>query len=659
MNDEYDDDVLICLDKKPEGYYLNEDGFYKNCFESCKSCYGKGNKEDHNCSICETNYSFINESLYNNNCYEKCEYYYYFNESNEYFCTENCSGVFDKTIPEKNKCVNKCQNDSIYKYEYNKICYSQCPNNTYYNEEKGICIEEKYLATTYIINESTNRDYNLVEATSLKNNITNIDFKDSSNNYINQSDKEISQFIFITEINYKTNLAITGNNVEIYQGIISNILKNDLIKEEEIIFKGEDNRFFHITNSQNELDLLKGVNNKTNNFSIIDLGECQNILKEYYHINKNVSLLIIKFEKVTDVSYERSLQYEVYEPYNKTKLNLSICNNMTIDIYIPVILSEELQNLYEELKDMGYNLFDINSPFYQDICTPYKSSNGTDVPLTDRINFFYNNEETSCQSNCKFSDYMMESKYLKCNCDIQNSEINTEETTKFSAKSIYQSFFSVLKYSNYKVLKCNKLVFTLNSLTRNIGSILTIIYFLIFFVFWVIYILKGINQLKRDVSKIVSENSENKDKIEIKYIGDHKQKINNEELIKIKEKVIINDKRFKDLKNKQNNQPKNKKRENIILRKHLRKKKLSQIIKFTYPPKKTISNYNELEFDSKNKINNSNNKYNNNDILITNKRNSLNYIDKDKEKSIINKEIFNALKIDEKEKEQLDNYDNY
>ena len=51
----------------------------------------------------------------------------------------------------------------------------------------------------------------------------------------------------------------------------------------------------------------------------------------------------MKFEKVTtNISSERSLQYEVYEPYNKIKLNLSICNNITIDIYIPFILCEKL-----------------------------------------------------------------------------------------------------------------------------------------------------------------------------------------------------------------------------------------------------------------------------------------------------------------------------
>ena len=48
---------------------------------------------------------------------------------------------------------------------------------------------------------------------------------------------------------------------------------------------------------------------------------------------------------------DRFIQYEVYEPINITKLNLSICDNMTIDIYTPVVLSEELLNLYR----MGEN----------------------------------------------------------------------------------------------------------------------------------------------------------------------------------------------------------------------------------------------------------------------------------------------------------------
>ena len=154
-----------------------------------------------------------------------------------------------------------------------------------------------------------------------------------------------------------------------------------------MVIQGKDNFYFQITNSKNDLETLNRNNNKTNKFSVIDLGECEDLLKNHNHINKNDSLLIMKLEKITNISSERTLQYEVYEPYTKTKLNLSICSNTTIDIYTPIILSQKLQNLYDELKDMGYDLFDINSPFYQDICTPYTSSNGTDVPLIDRANY--------------------------------------------------------------------------------------------------------------------------------------------------------------------------------------------------------------------------------------------------------------------------------
>ena len=84
---------------------------------------------------------------------------------------------------------------------------------------------------------------------------------------------------------------ITGNNEEIYQRVKDNVLNNyDFSKEEELIFKGENNFSFHLTNSQNEIEHLKGNKNSTNKFSIIDLGECDNLLKKYYQINENFKI---------------------------------------------------------------------------------------------------------------------------------------------------------------------------------------------------------------------------------------------------------------------------------------------------------------------------------------------------------------------------------
>ena len=53
---------------------------------------------------------------------------------------------------------------------------------------------------------------------------------------------------FQKEFNYNTNILIKVNNEDFYEEIIKNVLQNyDISKEEERIFKGEDNYYFHLT----------------------------------------------------------------------------------------------------------------------------------------------------------------------------------------------------------------------------------------------------------------------------------------------------------------------------------------------------------------------------------------------------------------------------
>ena len=74
------------------------------------------------------------------------------------------------------------------------------------------------------------------------------------------------------------------------------------------------------------------------NLSIIDLGECESIIKKENNLDDNDTLIIIKFEKITNISSQRNIQYEIYNPNNKQKLNLDPCNITNINIYIPSIL---------------------------------------------------------------------------------------------------------------------------------------------------------------------------------------------------------------------------------------------------------------------------------------------------------------------------------
>ena len=261
------------------------------------------------------------------------------------------------------------------------------------------------------------------------------------------------------------------------KSIIKNNIKSiyDSENGKSQVIQGEDGIIFQVTNAKNELELLQSesVNNQV--LSILDLGQCEMKLKNEYNINDNDSLIYLKQENISSETSEKKIEYEVYEPYNFTKLNLSICDGENINIYVKLHLSEETKAIYENLKSMGFNMFNINDPFYQDICITYKSENNTDIILSDRINYIYNNKDSKCQSNCEFSSYLPNSLYLNCSCI--HVEENNKEKTKFSGKKIYESFYDVLKYSNYKILKCYELVFKKNPFKKTLVALLFYAFF--------------------------------------------------------------------------------------------------------------------------------------------------------------------------------------
>ena len=189
---------------------------------------------------------------------------------------------------------------------------------------------------------------------------------------------------------------------------------------------------------------------------------------------------MLKYEKQTGVASNKSIQYEVYAPDGK-KLNLSVCDENDIDIAIPVSVDEDIQNLYDDLKDDGYNLFDRYSKFYIDICTPYTAENGADVLLADRIFYFYSKilSVTLCPSNCQYSSFSMESQYLSCKCDVFDEDIDLTNTEKFIGELNYTLDDYDLTYTSYKTLQCYKLVFSISHFVKNIGSIILISLFLL------------------------------------------------------------------------------------------------------------------------------------------------------------------------------------
>ena len=324
------------------------------------------------------------------------------------------------------------------------------------------------------------------------------------------------------------------NNIqikEIYQDLKENILKNGFNGNISII--QTENVKFQIST----YDYQK--NQKNPNISTLDLGKCENILKDYYNISKSDSLIIFKMDAMNINLTSTFIQYEIYEPYEYKMLNLSLCDEVKIEINNPIKLNNNTISLYQSLNNFGYNLFDSGDKFYNDICSIYTTNEGTDIILNDRKKYIFSNNGNIniCQSRCIFDSYNLYTRKAKCNCDIQTNEIDTNITEeKFLMKILVSNFMDPISNSNFRVLQCYKLVLNFNHLFKNIGRIIMSIIYILYIITFMIYIINErkkikifINNILKEKKKFFFQNKEKKTKEIIKKnkIKKYKRKTKN------------------------------------------------------------------------------------------------------------------------------------
>ena len=286
-----------------------------------------------------------------------------------------------------------------------------------------------------------------------------------------------------------------------------------IVKEEKI--------FVQATDTATELRSLGVPNN--DGVPAIDLGYCETLLRQANNISEDKNLIIIKLGENDDNNRNKNLNVDVYNPITFQKLNLSICDNSTVDLYVPLVMSSEQSKIYDNLVDDGYEPFNLRDKFYRELCTPYTSENGTDVLLDEREEFVYSTltNETNCYDNCKYISYSLDTKYMRCECPV-NETYTTLDMKHISGNNIAQSFMSVFKSTNYKVMICYNLVFNFKIFCHNYGSILALICFVVYLIFMFICCGKGITPLKKHISKIIFKETEDIKESNKKKIFDKK-----------------------------------------------------------------------------------------------------------------------------------------
>ena len=414
-------EYIECINNntKPSNFYFNiENNDYESCYEICKTCKYGGDGNENNCTSCETDYIFKPDVYDTTNCVIKCQYFYYYTSIGHYKCTQDfeCPETYNLKIEEKGKCIDYCENDNIYKYQYNGECYKECPDNTNHDDNEFIC-----------------KDINLNKCLLTENIINSLNE--------NSTDDEVEKFVkkYVNEFNYTDNhVSVLKNNI-----YIINIYKNG-----------------------------KCISDLSLSIPEIDFGECYIKVKNNYNIEDNLVIVIIS-KKINGVNYPKMLSYSMYEPNSGTKLLINdICKNEVL------FVKENLINKFDNSTDINslfylakqnIDIFNISSDFYTDICYHFNSPvEGKDIALKDRILLYFPNI-TLCEDDCQIKGVNLTTFKAICECKLNNIMSNNIFGNNILVQSKLGEIKDIISKTNIEVIKCYKDLFVFKYYISNIG----------------------------------------------------------------------------------------------------------------------------------------------------------------------------------------------
>ena len=372
---------INCMNKTIEDNNMNK------CFTNKISLNNK-----YSCEICGLNFHQKFNDSYNTdsniNCYESksiyCPFKFYYNlTSNIFYCTENekCPNDYNKLIIEKNQCIDKCERDSIYKYELENICYDL------YNYE-------------LIIKEKSNNE--IINKTEIINNVITDLFREFNKRDIDNgtdNKKVVNEDITViltSTLNQKNNEHI--NNISMDLGQCENILKYN----------------YNISNNDS-LYILQIVSEE-------DGMKIPKIEYEiFYPLNNGTNLTKLNLSYCKGTKIEISIKVKIND--NIDKYNLSsdyyndICSKATSENGTDILL-----------KDRRNEFVDNNMSLCEENC--------------DLINYDFNTEKAKCSCDIKLN---IPSNYdIKFNKkEFLKSFIDFKNIFNFNIMKCYKTVFKI------------------------------------------------------------------------------------------------------------------------------------------------------------------------------------------------------------------------
>ena len=344
-----------------------------------------------------------------NNCVAYSEFYY-MTSYNQYKGLDiyQCPEEAKYYIKEKKSCIDDCKKDSIYKYLYNGNCLKECPRGTVNNNFVCIADADKYTL---------------------------------GKNEIFLAEKDNMEIIGTLVKSYISEFDYTNLYVSLYEN------KNYSI----MIYKTQ----FCIK----ELPL---------DMPDVDFQSCYSKVQQEYNIQENLIIVVVYKKELNNPS----TYYSFYNPKSGFKLDAEeICKDDTIVVVENLNSVLDKNDTYYEtqtsLTSQGINIFDINDPFYTDICYDFDNPLKKDIPLNDRIKDIFPDAKL-CDEGCQYTGINLDDMTATCDCkfnDIANSNIIKDNAFLDSAVG---EIFDLINSSNILVFKCINNIFA--HFERSVGS---------------------------------------------------------------------------------------------------------------------------------------------------------------------------------------------
>ena len=443
--------ISNCNLQCPEHYYYAGNNICMQCHPLCNSCFGGGTNDENNCITClDTENRILNPYLFN--CEIKCEGSFHYDEITKLIvCDEKCerNNYIDEAT---GNCISSCN-----KLIEGNYCVDECSEGK--TEFNGYCLTDVNIPVV------------------IKTIITVIE-KTSNNSNTNTNPN--------TESNTDSNPnPTTGQNIKNMDLItLIQIIEKNF---NQFITLNKNNNFTNIITKDGELSLTEILSNSTsllspgNIYTIFYLTNLQEKLKELYPSENSFYFLFVdlkekKSENMNEKSVLPQTKFKIYLSNGEEVLINDIIPDLEIIIEKDIKFEKKLENnnkLAYDLIQQGINIFDINDPFFNDMCLSYQDEHGNDVTLKNRKEDYFQNILV-CIDGCEYLGLnTTDSNNYKmiCKCKISSLIINNS-TDLYDY--IQKDNSNNIKYDNggnsiLELIKCTEEVFNEEEIKNNKG----------------------------------------------------------------------------------------------------------------------------------------------------------------------------------------------